>query len=72
MNLAINLESSTLSEKMQAMEQLWASITQKSVNDVTPNWHFDVLENRLQSAQNHESEFIDWKLAKEQLRAKVK
>lgn len=73
MNLA--LDTLTFSEKMQAMEQLWENLSQtptNTANPLVPKWHNDILQTRLQAVESGQSEFVDWKIAKEQLQAIVK
>lgn len=76
MNAMLNVEQFDLPTKIQAMEQLWASLTLSdetiTQSNVIPKWHDDVLQQRLQALENGKSEFMDWQTAKERLRAVVK
>lgn len=71
MNLALNIEQFDLPTKIEAMEQLWASLSSETYQPITPNWHQDVLQQRLQAVETGKSEFLDWQTAKARLRAIV-
>ena len=55
-------------EKLQAMEALWADLSRNPEQFESPAWHKQVLEEREQRLESGEENFIDWELAKKQLR----
>lgn len=65
--MTFSVENLTLSEKIQAMEQLWDSLKPTATHEVVPQWHQDVLNERLKS-----NNFSDWSVAKDVLRATVR
>lgn len=71
---AINLPLSkmTLSQKMDAMEHIWKSLTVSDSGFESPSWHLDVLKDRESLAIAGKSKFSDWGKAKERIRKQVK
>ncbi|MGH7950653.1 MAG: addiction module protein [Limisphaerales bacterium] len=66
MNAALPLEKMTVAEKLQAMEELWTDLS-RDENFESPAWHEKILQQRAA-----EKKFVDWEMAKEQLRARMK
>ena len=64
MSATLPLEKMTLAEKLLAMEELWEDLSRDEKFE-SPAWHGEVLE-----ARRGEANFVDWELAKRQLRAK--
>ena len=54
--------------KVQAMEELWESLSQDEDQLESPSWHADVLAVTRQSYAVGREESIDWKAAKQELR----
>ena len=60
----------SVSEKMQAMELLWSSLT-TSAGFEPPAWHADVLAERRRRVENGEETFMTLEESKRRLRETV-
>ena len=60
------------SDKLLAMEQLWASLTTDNKPLKLPLWHKKALLETEQKVQAGKEEFIDWDEAKKSLRRRTK
>ncbi len=60
-----------LHEKLRMMEALWDGITPQESELEVPQWHKDLLNERERLVQEGEAKFIDWEVAKEEIRAAV-
>lgn len=57
-------------EKLQMMETLWEDLSRSEAEQESPGWHRDVLkETKLRVASGCET-ILDWRDAKQQLRAR--
>ncbi len=65
MSIDLQLETMTVSEKLEAMELIWADLSQTPSEVKSPDWHGDVLDARRPSG---EEKFQDWGEAKQELR----
>jgi hypothetical protein len=61
----------TTSEKLQAMEQIWADLQRVSEEIPSPGWHADVLAAREDRVRKGTSQFSDWGTAKSRIREKA-
>jgi hypothetical protein len=57
----------SVTERLQAMDQLWESLTRAGNEIPSPDWHQDVLADRKARAQRGEATF----LTLEQLRSRL-
>jgi len=48
----------SVSERLQAMEKLWDSLTHETTEINSPDWHSEVLKDRQKKIENGEAEFI--------------
>lgn len=60
------LESMTIEEKLQAMEELWADICANAGVE-PPEWHRSVVRSRAESAKRGEHAVEDWEAAKKRI-----
>ena len=60
-----------LHEKLRMMEALWDGIAPLEADLEVPQWHKDLLDEREQLIQNGKATFIDWEIAKQQIRDAV-
>ena len=52
------IEKMSVTERLQAIDQLWDSLT-RSGNEITsPDWHRDILAERKERAQRGEAKFL--------------
>ena len=57
-----------LHEKLRMMEALWDGIAPNEAELEVPQWHKDLLDEREQLVRDGKAEFIDWEIAKKQIR----
>jgi len=62
------IESMSVAERLQAMEQLWDALCRDAGEMPSPEWHRDVLADRKARAQRGEAKF----LTLDQLRARLR
>jgi putative addiction module component (TIGR02574 family) len=56
-----------LPEKLALLEAVWAELASDPDTVEVPQWHKDILDERLRSMDQGPSELLDWELAKEQI-----
>ena len=61
-----------LSEKLALLETLWAEISSEPEQIEIPQWHKDILDERLQAAERGEVEVLDWEVAKAEIRSMIR
>jgi len=71
MKLELPLEEMTIAEKLRTMELLWADLSRNAPDELTPQWHLDVLEERAQRLAEGKEEVLDWEEAKKKLRQEI-
>jgi len=52
------IEKMSVAERLQAIDQLWDSLTHCGDNITSPDWHQDVLAERKERAQRGEAKFL--------------
>ena len=52
------IERMSVTERLQAMDQLWDSLTRDGDEIGSPDWHQDVLADRKARAQRGEAKFL--------------
>jgi hypothetical protein len=62
----------TVAEKLRAMEALWADLSRDESQLESPAWHGDVLRAREAKVKSGKETFMDWEVAKKQLRDKLR
>ncbi len=67
----LNLEAMSTSEKFMAMEELWEDISKDiDTDELTPQWHLDILDEREKRVQSGETKFENFDNVKKELLAK--
>ena len=66
------IEEMTPSQRAELMEALWKVMAQRSEEIESRDWHREVLEERRKAVENGEVEYIDWEVAKQQIRNRIK
>ena len=46
MSSLINIENMNIEEKFLVMEQIWSSLNNENMKELTPNWHLDILKDK--------------------------
>ncbi len=54
----VQIEKMSLIERLQAMEVLWDSLTDKETEIESPEWHQDIIEERKRKIENGKAEFL--------------
>ena len=58
-------------DNLRLMEDLWQNLTTEDSQISSPSWHGEVLAERDRLISSGEEQFIDWAVAKKQLRAEL-
>ena len=64
---AADVEQMSLEEQLQAMELLWASLSRRPSAVPSPDWHGEVLAERMAKMDRGEGEFLTIPELKERL-----
>jgi len=72
MSVTLPLDQMTTAEKLQAMEDLWNSLTRSEFEYDSPAWHETVLAEREERLARGEEVPIDWELARNDMRHTLK
>ena len=64
---AADIEQMSLEEQLQAMELLWASLSRTPNAVPSPDWHGDILSERMAKIERGEGEFLNIPQLKEHL-----
>jgi hypothetical protein len=68
---ALPIQSMTLEEKLEAMEELWESISSNEALVAVPDWHLDELRATEADIQAGRDQLLDWEAAKADLRKRA-
>ena len=71
MKVELPLAQMTVAEKLQAMEVLWADLSERAADEAVPAWHAEVLAERERRLAAGEERVLDWDEAKRQLRREL-
>ena len=62
----------TREEKLRLMEELWADLSRDEAQVTSPAWHGGVLQDRAEDVKSGKEGFMDWGVAKRELRDRWK
>jgi hypothetical protein len=65
------IEQMTRDEKLCAMEALWADLCRQEELLDSPAWHAQVLKERAARVAAGTEKFMDWEIAKKELRQRL-
>jgi putative addiction module component (TIGR02574 family) len=71
MSADLAIESMTLTEKLALMERLWSNLSRRPEEIPSPEWHGEVLAERIAAVREGRTEFVDWDAAKKRLRDRL-
>jgi Putative addiction module component len=71
MEATLPLDKMSVAEKLRAMEMLWADLSRNEAELESPAWHEAVLRDREARINSGKESFMDWEVAKKQLRDKT-
>ena len=63
------IESMSVAERLQAMDQLWDSLNRSGEEILSPEWHQNVLADRKARAQRGEAKFLTLAQLRSRLRS---
>jgi putative addiction module component (TIGR02574 family) len=67
----IPIDSLSVAEKLVLMERLWVDLSRRPADVPSPDWHGDVLAERLAAVRDGKTTFVDWDDAKKRLRDRL-
>jgi hypothetical protein len=67
----IDLQEMTTPDKLRLMEALWQNLSITASEVTSPEWHGEILAERDRLTASGEEAFIDWEIAKKQLRQEL-
>jgi hypothetical protein len=59
-------------EKLALLEAVWAELSSEPDQIEIPQWHKEILDERLQAAESGSVELIDWEVAKQQIKEMIR
>ena len=68
MEMEIQLDKMTTSEKLRVLEMIWDDLQRKPDEIPSPSWHKDVLKAREGRVQDGGAHFVDWSESKRKIR----
>ena len=71
MSTDVSLECMSIAEKLALMERLWEDLSRRPENVPSPQWHGDVLAERIAAVRDGRTNFVDWGDAKRRLRERL-
>ena len=71
MPITLPLKKMTRSEKLMAMEALWADLSQDDAKVESPTWHADALRETERLVKDGKAKFSDWDTAKTRIRRRA-
>ncbi len=58
-------------EKLALLEALWIELSSEPDQIDIPQWHKDILDERMREAESGSVEIIDWEVAKQQIKEMI-
>jgi putative addiction module component (TIGR02574 family) len=71
MSADLAIETLSTAEKIALMERLWADLSKRPQEVAAPDWHGDVLAERIAAVREGRTAFVDWNAAKQRLRDRL-
>ena len=65
------IEGMSLTEKLALMERLWSNLSRRPEDVPSPEWHGEILAERIVAVREGRTEFVDWDAAKKRLRERL-
>lgn len=66
-NADIPIDGLSVTQKLSLMERIWVDLEKRPSEIPAPDWHGDILGQRIQAVANGETDFVDWPVAKRRL-----
>ncbi len=71
MTLEEMVNNLTHDEKLVAMEMLWRDLSRRPADVPSPDWHGEVLAERIAAVREGRTQFVEWTDAKRRLRDRL-
>jgi putative addiction module component (TIGR02574 family) len=71
MSSDVSLEKLSVAEKLALMERLWDDLSRRPEDVPSPQWHGDVLAERIAAVRDGRTDFVSWDDAKKRPRERV-
>ena len=71
MPIVLPLKRMSKTDKLRAMEALWADLSADDRGVAAPRWHYRVLERTERLVKAGKAKFLDWESAKKMILKKV-
>ena len=71
MTLEAMINGLTHEEKLVAMELLWRDLSRRPADVPSPEWHGEVLAERMAAVRDGRTQFVEWSDAKKRLRDRL-
>ena len=71
MTLEAMINNLTHDEKLVAMEMLWRDLSRRPSDVPSPDWHGEVLAERIAAVREGRTQFVKWTDAKRRLRDRL-
>jgi len=66
------IENLSVAEKLLLMERLWNELSCRPANIPSPDWHGRVLADREAAVRDGQTPCVEWGVARERLRERLK
>jgi hypothetical protein len=70
-SLCDQIPNLSTADKLVAMEALWCSLHQTFEETDPPDWHLEILKQRMELIESGEAVYEDWKQVKNELRERT-
>ncbi len=71
MSTDVSLGRLSVAEKLALMERLWEDLSQRPEDVPSPQWHGDVLAERIAAVRDGRTDFVSWDDVKRHLRERL-
>jgi hypothetical protein len=71
MPVSLPLNKMSRTDKLRAMDALWADLSQKDTDIKSPSWHRDELRKSERAVKSGKAKFSDWDEAKARIRQRT-
>lgn len=71
MPIELDLDKMTVTQKLQMLEAIWDDLSRNPADIPSPDWHGDILAQRIKAVEEGQSSFQDWEEAKKELRSQL-
>lgn len=71
MDTNLSTDGMSVAEKLVLMERLWDDLSRRPEDVPLPQWHGDVLAERMRAVREGRSNFVPWDEAKRRLRERL-